>query len=143
LKSIKEKIKEIWEAVTAGEYTRNLLQVAFGLQAISQNIVRTLALPKIDLNAVDAASNALVPLTADYRRIMKLLGQIIVAIGLAAAVLAYFQVAAPWLPLITGIGYVTVIGGTVLVGMEYCGAHRVLQWVQGVHQIADAIGRVR
>jgi hypothetical protein len=138
-KTVKDSVAAIWKKFVEGQYTRDLLKGIFDVGGTLEHIAQVLERPNMRLDAVDAASNALVPLARDYQRNMRLLRGLIAGIGLAVAILGYFQMAVAWLPVAAGAAYVGVIAGMVLIGMEYCGSTPVLHWVHGVHQIAEQI----
>jgi len=139
LPELKARAEAIWNKLMKGEYVRDAITWSFGLKETESRIEKILTGTTLDLVELDGASNALRPLTESYESKIKLIKALKGAIVLIAGGLAYFHVAVPWLPLALAGAYAALVGATVLIGMNYCGAGGPLQWVKGVREIADGL----
>ena len=116
-----------------------MLESLLGVDAVRMRIKSVVANTPLAVPKVDAATNALPEIARDFNTNNKMLRAVLRAIQLAGLLLAVLPFAAPWYVPTLAIAYVLAIGATVLVGQQYIGAWRVLNWVDGVEQVADAI----
>jgi hypothetical protein len=136
-KKIKEQVTQILEA--AGVSSQGLLEKVLGTNSVKQRIATILANPSLTIAKVDDASNLLPDLASHFNGDNKLLRAVMRGIQLAGALLVVLHFAAPWLAPTLAIAYVLAIGAAALVGLQYTGAWRTLNWIDGVEQIADKI----
>jgi hypothetical protein len=134
---VKEEIGEVWQQ--ANKLGRAMLASVLGVEKVKARIEQILADASLAIASVDSGSNKLAPLAADFARNNKLVRALRRALDLAADFLTLLHFAGPWFGLALGAGYLSTIGGVLLVGGEYTGGRRLLQWVNGVEQIAEQI----
>jgi hypothetical protein len=134
---VKEQISTVWQQ--ANELGHTILVSVLGVEKVKARIEQILVDTSLAITAVDGGSNKLAPLAADFARNNKLLRALRRGLDLAADFLTLLHFAGPWLGLALGAGYLSTIGAVVLVGGEYTGGRRLLQWVNGVEQIAEQI----
>ena len=136
--SVKAKVVEIWTKFHSGEYTHDALAWAFNIKGTEERIAAVLGRGNaVDL--IDNATNELPGLSDKYKANMNLLRSIMSAVVVAGTIVAFLQLAAPYIPIALASIYAAVIGATILVGMDYCDSGRILGWVRGVGQIANSI----
>jgi hypothetical protein len=134
---IKEQISAVWQQTN--ELGHTILVSVLGVEKVKARIEQILADTSLAITAVDSGSNKLAPLAADFTRNTKLLRALRRGLDLAADFLTLLNFAGPWLGLALGAGYLSTIGAAVLIAGEYAGGRRLLQWVNGVEQIAEQI----
>ena len=139
LAQVKEHASQIWGKFMKGEYTQAVLTRTFAVEETGKRIAAILQSTSLEVADLDSASNALRPLTDSYGSKMALIKGLLSAIVLITSGLAFLHIVTPWLPLLLGGAYAALIGAAVLIGMNYAGRGGVLQWVDGVREIAEGI----
>lgn len=139
LASAKGKVAEIWKQCQSGEYTRDVLKRIFDVKATEVHIEGILAQADLDIAAIDGATNDLPELADKFKGNMKLFRSLMSGVALAGGIIAFLQLAAPWIPLAMAGVYISLIAAAVLVGMDYSDSGRILRWVRGVGEIANSI----
>ena len=139
LAQVKAKVGELWEAFKAGKFTGAILTAMFATATVNQYITETLSHSTLDKDKIDNATNELSPLAQEYTRKVNLLRALRNGIGLVFGCLIFFDFAGPWITFTAALGYLAVIGGTVLVGSEYTGQYRLFGWANGVKQVTGTI----
>jgi hypothetical protein len=139
LATSKKKVGEIWEKFQSGKYTQDVLAWTFDVKGTEARIAAALEQANVDASVIDNATNALPGLSTKYKNNMKLLRSLMSAVALAGSIIAFLQLAAPYIPLALAGVYAALIGATVLIGMDYSDSGRGLGWVRGVGQIANGI----
>jgi hypothetical protein len=138
LQEVKQKVSEVCQRLTSGEYAREVLAFIYGVGNVKTRLDELLASPGLDLSNLDAASNALRPLSEDFGKGMKIIRAILGTVTLAISALGVFHITFPWMPLATAIAYAALLGSGLVTGMAYCG-RPVLPWVKGVIVIVNGI----
>jgi hypothetical protein len=140
--AIKGEIDKLRNA--SGDIAHKLLEAVLGVPAVRQRIEAIAAVgkdkPEAWRDTVDRASNSLIALADDFTRYNRLLRALIGAIDLAVVLLVALHFAGPWFALAIGVAYLSTIGGTILVAIEYTGVRQLLRWTKGVEQVAEGIG---
>jgi hypothetical protein len=139
LTEVKKRVTEVWNKLTKGEYTAQLLAWIFGVNETHSRIETLLGRTDLTIEKLDGGSNKLRPLTEGYATKVRLIKALLAAVTLIAAALKFFHAALPWLPAALAAAYLSLMGAAVVIGMNYSGSGGALQWVTGVREIVEGI----
>jgi hypothetical protein len=132
-------LAEAWNNFTSLVSMRDLLRRALDVNTTEARIDQILAIPDLHTEAIDAATNALLPLREALKKDMNLVRTVLRAVVLSASLLGVVHVAIPWLPLLTATAYLSVLAAALLIGSDYADSGTLLHWVKGVGEIATDI----
>ena len=150
LAEVKAKVKEVWDKFTSGEYTKSVVQTIIGVPQAQERVNRFATLPSPQIAMYGGVSSELALLEDQYQCKRKILNGLISAVVLAMGIVAGLQAlgafvmaaaaatvaaAAPWIALAAAGAYAGIIGGALLVGMNYTGARQWFGWSRGVCEI--------
>ncbi len=137
LTDIKAKVREIWKEFTAD---RTLVRSIIGVPAVQKRVIDFAALPGLEISGLDCLSRDLALLEDKYQGKRKILSGLESAVAVAMGIVGALQIfglwaATPWVALAAGGAYAAIIGGALLVGMNYTGSRPLFGWIRGVSEI--------
>jgi|SRR5882724_2157122 len=137
LADVKARVREIWQKF-ANEKT--LVRDIIGLPAAQKRVGDFAEQAKLEISGLDSISRELALLEDKYQEKRNILNGLETAVVLTMGIVGALQVfglwaAAPWVALAAGGAYAAIIGGALLVGMNYTGARRLFGWIRGVCEI--------
>ncbi len=137
LADVKAKVRDIWQKFTADQ---TLVRTIIGVPAAQRRVTDFVALPGLKIPGLDGLSRDFALLEDKYQGKRKILNGLEAAVVLAMGIVGALQIfglwaAAPWVALAAGGAYAAIIGGALLVGINYTGSRRLFGWVRGVCDI--------
>src|SRR5262249_55574416 len=136
---VKAKVLDVWKKFTGDKtLVRNIIGIPAAQKRVSDFAQRN----GQEMSMLDALSRELALLEDKFQGKKNILSGLEKAIVLAMSMLAALQVfglwaVAPWTVLVAAGAYAALIGGALLVGLNYTGARRFVGWVRGVCEIAS------
>jgi hypothetical protein len=131
---IKAKVREIWQKVAAD---KTLVRNIIGTAAAQRQVGAFAAQPGLKISSLDDISRQLALLEDRFQGKRNILNGLETAVVVAMGIVGALQVfglwaAAPWVVLAAAGAYAAIIGGALLVGMNYTGSRRLFGWTPGV-----------
>jgi hypothetical protein len=139
LAGIKAKIQELWEKVTKKTALEMALDWTLGVKDVQEDIKAKLLQSGLQPDPLDTATNALAPLTQAFQDNMGFARTCVAGVTLTGAVLAFVPVVGGYAGTAAAVAYALILAAVVLIGLDYTGAHHLLNRVRGVRDIADDI----
>jgi hypothetical protein len=139
MKDIKSKVREVWDKFTDD---KTLVRRIIGEPAAHQRVQQFADQPGLEIRPWDGISHDLAGLEDKYQAVRKILAGLVSGVVLAAGIVGTLQVfglwaAAPWVALAIGGAYAAIIGGALLVGLNYTGSRPLFAWTRGVCEIVQ------
>ncbi len=137
LADLKDKVRDTWQKFTGDQ---DLVSKVIGVPVAQRRVSTFSALPGLELSKLDVLSLNLALLEDSYQGKRKILDGLVSAVVIAMGIVAALQffglwAAAPWVALAAGGAYAGIIGGALLVGMNYTGSRPLFAWTRGVCEI--------
>jgi hypothetical protein len=141
LADIRAKVREIWQKFNAGQ---TLVRTIIGVPTAQRRVADFAARPTLGIVELDGVSRDLALLEDKYQGKRKILNGLESAVALALGIVGALQVfglwaATPWVALAAGGAYASIIGGALLVGMNYTGSRPLFGWIRGVCEILQKL----
>ncbi|MFI5712845.1 hypothetical protein [Kribbella sp. NPDC051620] len=140
LKSAQQQLQQLYDRLDRKEPGPLVLAWLVGSDDVRGKLATAVAVPGVDIARVDLSTAAVERLGERFTQIGKLTLTLVKGIVGAGAALAILQLAVPHLTMITAGALTLVVGGIVLLALDYVGARPVLGAVRGVREVvADAV----
>jgi hypothetical protein len=146
LARVRERAAELWTKVTeTTDPLQAVLRWAFQVGDAEEEVKRAASSARLDPQAVDEASSALVALRVRFRRTAEVLKQTVAvlagALAIAGLVAAFVPGLLAQLPAAAAFAYGALLGVVLLIGLDYADSGSWLGRVDGVRTVASRLAQ--
>lgn len=133
LKKVREQVGELWSRISEDGAIAGALRFVFGVDGTRRLVEETLRSDGLSHAQLDAASGELLALMDRFGSNMEIAARITKGITVSGSLLAL--IAVPQVTLVAASAYAMVLGGVVLLGLDYADSGRIFQRTRGVGRI--------
>ena len=133
--------EQIIAKLNEGDWVEEVLDWSFGCESVREQLDQILSSECLDLTKIDAASSELTALTQTYKKKMKKIQGIVVAIPIASSLLSLVPtLQLQELPLFIASTYLLLLALVILIGMDYTDSEQAIGLVRGVGEVIRSLG---